>query len=101
MGAEAPIFTGSLWSFRSFSWGNHSFTLISDLGLPISTVDLSPQRSAFRFPTSDCRFRPWTSALRGRCAFCAHRMLAFQLPLFPRPEDPQQTSYSDISRYTH
>ena len=66
MGAKAPIFTRSLWSFRSFSWGDHSFTLISDLGLPISTVDLSPQSSAFRFPTSDCRFRSWTSALRGQ-----------------------------------
>ena len=24
MGAKAPIFTRSLWSFRSFSWGDHS-----------------------------------------------------------------------------
>ena len=88
MGAEAPIFTRSLWSFRSFSWGDHSFTLISDLGLPISTVDLSPQSSAFRFPTSDCRFRPWTSALRGQSAFCAHGMLTFQVRARMPPENP-------------
>ena len=56
MGAEAPIFTRSPWSFRSFSWGDHSFTLISDLGLPISTLDLSPQRVLRTLCPQNARF---------------------------------------------
>ena len=46
------------------------------------------QTSALRFPTSDCRFRPWTSALRGQSAFCAHRMFTFQLRARMHVENP-------------
>ena len=76
-----------------------------------SLSDRSPQTSALRFTTSDCRFRLWTSAFslqrtcqlvpqlhkRTSAPFFVHRILALLLRARP-PSTPRPPSYLDISR---
>ena len=64
MGAKAPIFTRSLWSFRSFCWGDHSDHSAGAHRL-LPFVDLRPQPSDSRRRIADFDLGPQPS--EGKC----------------------------------
>ena len=87
MGAKAPIFTRSLWSFRSFCWGDHSDHSGGAHKL-LTFVDLRAQPSDSRPRIAD--FDPEPQPSEGKhtsSLFCAHRILAFHLRARMQLED--------------
>ena len=66
--AAADVIAGvRSWGFYAhISHGFANALTTHSILCPQTTYFCWSQTSALRFPTSDCRFRPWTSALRGQ-----------------------------------
>ena len=64
IGAIAGVARWKFCAHRTHCFGNALTTC--SLLCPQTTYFCWSQSSALWFPTSDCRFRPWTSALRGQ-----------------------------------